>query len=102
LISEKVFTTLPNDLQDVCRFIDCVRVKGKAQELNVYEVFGADEHSTVVAKRESRTEFEKLVREGGNGGGERAIAGLKAVRLKNKGDVVLDYWIERLTAPVLA
>lgn len=102
LISETVFTTLPVEMQDMCRFIDCVRVKGKTQELNVYEVFGSDEHSTVLAKRESRTEFERLVREGGNGGGEKAVLGLKALRLKNKSDVVLDYWIERLTAPVLA
>lgn len=102
LISEKVFTTLPDEMRDMCRFVDCVRVKGKTQELNVYEVFGSDEHGTVLAKRESRTEFERLVREGGNGGGERAITGLKALRQKSKNDVVLEYWIERLTAPVLA
>ena len=102
LISERVFMSLPDELRDMCRFVDCVRVKGKVEELNVYEVFGADEHGLALAKKESRTEFEKLVRQGGNGGGDKALAGLKALSHNLKSDSVLAYWIERLSVPALA
>jgi len=96
LISEKVYATLPREMHEMCRLVDCVRVKGKSEELNIFEVFAADDDDTAAFKIDSRVEFESLVRSSANGGAGKALAGFKVLREKCKQDSVVDYWIERL------
>ena len=96
LISEKVYATLPREMHEMCRLVDCVRVKGKSEELNIFEVFAADDDDTAAFKIDSRAEFESLVRSSANGGAGKALAGFKALREKCEQDSVVDYWIERL------
>ena len=61
LIGEHVLYSLEDPSAHDIRFVDRVRVKGKAQPQSVYEVFDADSRELRMAKRRTRLMFEEAL-----------------------------------------
>jgi response regulator RpfG family c-di-GMP phosphodiesterase len=62
LITEETCQQLTNVSQYKIRLIDHVTVKGKTQEVTIYEVFDADESSSIEMKSKTSPDFEKGVK----------------------------------------
>ena len=61
LISEHTYYSLFGASEHNTRFVDRVRVKGKAQCQSVYEVFDADPKSLRTAKQKTKADFEEAL-----------------------------------------
>jgi class 3 adenylate cyclase len=61
LISESTYNELRESNRETVRWIDKVEVKGKAQALYVYEVFGADSSELRMNKQLHKNSFEQAV-----------------------------------------
>lgn len=59
LITEHTHIKLRDPYHYNIRLIDAVTVKGKTEEVTIYEIFDADEPETIELKRETLTEFEQ-------------------------------------------
>ncbi|EDN67755.1 adenylyl cyclase class-3/4/guanylyl cyclase [Beggiatoa sp. PS] len=59
LITEQTYLALVDPLQYHVRVIDVVKVKGKSQEVTVYEIYDADSPTIVALKDQTRDEFEE-------------------------------------------
>ncbi len=62
LITEETCQQLANVSQYKIRLIDHVTVKGKTQEVTIYEVFDADESSSIEMKSKTSPDFEEGVK----------------------------------------
>jgi hypothetical protein len=59
LITEHTHIKLHDPYQYNIRLIDAVTVKGKTEEVTIYEIFDADEPEIIALKRETLMEFEQ-------------------------------------------
>jgi adenylate cyclase len=59
LITEQTYLELADPLQYHVRVIDIVKVKGKSQEVTVYEIYDADSPTIIALKDKTRDEFEE-------------------------------------------
>lgn len=62
LISEETYRTLNAPERFAIRWIDCIKVKGKTQSVNLFEVFDGDPEELRAAKSASRSAFEEALR----------------------------------------
>lgn len=61
LITHQTFLGLANSHQYQIRLIDRVRVKGKSEQISIFEVFDADPEDLCRAKKAMKTNFEQAV-----------------------------------------
>ena len=61
LISEQTLKRLNNQLKQNCRFLGRVKVKGKSQAVDIFEVYEANPQHLIELKRQTCAEFEQAV-----------------------------------------
>jgi two-component system sensor histidine kinase ChiS len=61
LISEQTLKRLNNQLKQNCRFLGRVKVKGKSQSVDIFEVYEANPQHLIELKRQTCAEFEQAV-----------------------------------------
>ncbi len=59
LITEQTHLKLADPLEYHIRVIDVVKVKGKSEEVTIYEVYDADSPATMALKEQTRDDFEE-------------------------------------------
>lgn len=86
LITAETLTSLNNPDDYDIRFVDRVRVKGKKQSLDLYEVFNADEDRQRDLKRETAKRYQAAIDAYYSGYYKTAQSGLFAVLQQNPAD----------------
>ncbi|WP_428013196.1 CHASE2 domain-containing protein [Baaleninema sp.] len=95
LISHSTFLQLEDTNRYAIRLIDRVRVKGKSQQVSVFEVFDADPPELKAAKLNQRTDFEQAVMQY-HLKSYREAAGLFGYCLEhNRNDLASQIYLER-------
>ncbi|MGL5058694.1 MAG: adenylate/guanylate cyclase domain-containing protein, partial [Microcoleus sp.] len=95
LISDRTFMALTNHDNYHIRFIDRVKVKGKSEQVGVYEVFDADLPELRQGKLASKTDFERAIVYYYTSNTEAAFQLLKQCLQANPGDKVAQLYLQR-------
>ncbi|MGC1395579.1 MAG: response regulator, partial [Coleofasciculaceae cyanobacterium] len=61
LISEQTWIRLNTKLKENCRFLGRVKVKGKSQAVDIFEVYDSNSQQIIDLKRQTRADFEQGV-----------------------------------------
>ena len=61
IISKAVYDALDSKLKQFCRLIDKTRVKGKTEEIEIYEVFAADTSEIIKSKKKTVNALNNLI-----------------------------------------
>lgn len=61
LISEQTWMPLNNQLKENCRFLGRVKVKGKSQSVDIFEVYANNSQQLIELKQQTYRDFEKAV-----------------------------------------
>jgi two-component system sensor histidine kinase ChiS len=95
LISEQTRHRLDNQLKENTRFLGRVKVKGKSQAVDVFEVFEGNPPHLMELKKQTRPEFEQGVAFYVEGKFDRAEQAFQQVLQRNEQDRVTQVYINR-------
>jgi len=95
IISKSVYDALDAKLKQFCRLIDKTIVKGKTEEIEVYEVFGADTSENIESKKKTVNALYNLVTAYYAKEHETAKAILVELSENTENDSVLLEWSKR-------
>jgi two-component system sensor histidine kinase ChiS len=95
LISEQTQKRLNSQLQENCRFLGRVKVKGKSQAVDIFEVYDSNIQQIIDLKRQTRADFERGVNFFVEENFAQAEQVFQQVLQRNKQDRVAQLYIER-------
>ncbi len=95
LISEQTQKRLNNQLKENCRFLGRVKVKGKTQAVDIFEVYDGNSQQLMALKGQTRAVFEQGVNLYVEEKFSQAEQVFKQVLQENKQDRVTQLYIER-------
>ncbi|MEO8892436.1 MAG: ATP-binding protein [Coleofasciculaceae cyanobacterium] len=95
LISEQTQKRLNPQLQENCRFLGRVKVKGKSQAVDIFEVYDSNIQQIIDLKRQTRADFEQGVNFFVEEDFAQAEQIFQQVLQRNKQDRVAQLYIER-------
>ena len=95
LISNRTFIALKNPEKYHIRLIDRVRVKGKSEQVAVYEVFDADPPELREGKLATQSNFERAIVSYHTSDREAAVRLLEPCLQANPGDTVAKMYLQR-------
>jgi class 3 adenylate cyclase len=97
LVSEKVVNNLLNKEKFRIRYIDHVYVKGKSDDIKIYEIFDVDSPDLIERKELAKTDYEKAIECYRNRQFEEAIQHLQKCQQILPNDLVVTLYIKRCT-----
>lgn len=95
VISEAVLARLEDPSRYQYRFLDRVKVKGKTQNVSVFEIFGGEVSAVRNLKQQTRDSFEKGIQHYHNGEFVRAASSFEEVLQQNPQDKAAIYYMKR-------
>lgn len=95
LISEQTQKRLNHQLKENCRFLGRVKVKGKSQSVDIFEVYDSNSQQIIELKRQTRADFEQGVNLFVEAKFSQAEQIFQQVLQRNKQDKVAQLYIER-------
>ncbi|HAX80205.1 MAG TPA: diguanylate cyclase [Cyanobacteria bacterium UBA11372] len=95
LISDRTFQALKNPQKYCIRFIDRVLVKGKSEQVAVYEVFDADSPQLQDRKLATQSDFERAIASYHASDRETAVRLLNQCLQANPDDTVAKMYLQR-------
>ena len=96
LISEATLFRLPDPDRYGLRMLGRARLKGKQEQVAIFEAFDGDDPETVARKRASRARFEKGVQAYYASEHGQARQYFQAIRDENPDDVAAGYYLDRI------
>lgn len=95
IVSEATLKKIPDPEKYECRFLDRVKVTGKQQPVQVFEVFEGDPDHVRQLKRQTKADFEKGIGLYCNGKPQEALELFTRVIKVNSGDKAAALYIKR-------